>query len=184
MEKMKHKLITLSYKLYVIEDDQKGLAEMTTAEKPENFISGFGLMLDEFERQVVDLQAGNEFDFTLSADEAFGKYDPEAVLELERDEFVVDGHFDHEHIYKGAFVPLENEVGDRFMSRVTEVGENKVKLDLNHPYAGKSLQYVGQVLETRDATDEEIVNLIKGGGCGSCAGCDDEAGGSCCGHCH
>ena len=180
---MQHKVITLSYKLYVIEDGHKGLAEVTTADEPERFISGFGLMLDEFERQVTGLQPGDEFDFTLSAAEAFGDYDPEAVIELERDEFVVDGHFDHEHIYEGAFVPLENSVGDRFMSRVIEVDENKVKLDLNHPYAGKSLQYVGQLIDSRDATDEEIVSLINGGGCGSCAGCGDGEGGTCCGHC-
>ena len=66
--------------------------------------------------------------------------------------------------------------------RVVEVGEEKVKVDLNHPLAGESLFFKGEVIENRDATEEEINHLMKHltGGCG--CNCDDCEGG--CGHDH
>ena len=79
--------------------------------------------------------------------------------------------------------------GQRFNGRVLEVGDQKVKIDLNHPLAGETLQFEGKVLENRDATENEINQLIKHltGGCGGCGGgnCGDCGGGDCdCGNCN
>jgi FKBP-type peptidyl-prolyl cis-trans isomerase SlyD len=79
---------------------------------------------------------------------------------------------------------LQNEEGQRFNGRVLEVGEEKVKIDLNHPLAGESLHFKGQVLENRDATEAEVNQLVKhltgGCGCGSCGGdCGSNCGGNC-----
>ena len=141
-----------------------------------------------------------KYNITLVIDEAYGDYHDEYVLDLERDVFSINGHFDHEHIYKNAIVPLQNEEGHRFNGRVLEVGEDKVKVDLNHPLAGEELHFEGTVLENRDATEAEIQHLMKhltggcGGNCGDCGGgCDDGCdcdhdhhhdGGCSCGHCH
>ncbi|MDE7085226.1 MAG: peptidylprolyl isomerase, partial [Prevotella sp.] len=79
---------------------------------------------------------------------------------------------DHEHIYPAAVIPLQNEEGTRFYGRVLEVGTDTVKVDLNHPLAGQKLQFKGKVIENREATNEEIQQLIKQltGGCGGCGG--------------
>jgi FKBP-type peptidyl-prolyl cis-trans isomerase SlyD len=118
--------------------------------------------------------------------------------------FCINGHFDHEHIYKDAIVPLQNDQGERFNGRVLEIGEEKVKMDLNHPLAGETLYFEGTVLENREATKEEVDHMMKhltggcGGHCDSCGGgCDhDDCGcghdhdhehhhdGCGCGHCH
>ena len=184
---MKHNFIILSYKLYTISDGKKGLVEQTTADRPFDFISGFGIALDEFERQVEGLEPGTAFDFTLTADQAYGTYDDERVVSLDREVFTLDGRFDHENIYEGAVVPLQNEQGDRFMGIVSEITDTSVVVDLNHPLAGKSLQFVGEIIENREATDEEIVSMINRGGCGcSCGDCEgNEKGEGCgCGKCH
>jgi FKBP-type peptidyl-prolyl cis-trans isomerase SlyD len=95
--------------------------------------------------------------------------------------FCVDGRFDHEHIYADAIIPLQNEEGKRFYGHVLEVGEDKVKVDLNHPLAGEKLIFEGKVLESRDATNEEIQHLIKHmtGGCSGCGGHCGDCGGDC-----
>lgn len=177
---MEHKFITLSYKLYTISEGKKGLIEQTSADEPFEFISGFGIALDEFERQVVGLEKGAEFDFTLTKVQAYGEYFDDRVVDLDREIFCIDGKFDTDHVYTGAAIPLLNEQGDRFMGRVIDITDEKVVVDLNHPLAGQELQFVGQIIDTRDATEEEIIKTINGGcGCcgGDCGGCEEDGDG-------
>ena len=92
-------------------------------------------------------------------------------------------------IFAGNVVPLMDSEGHRLNAQVVEVTDSHVKVDLNHPLAGCDLNFVGEVVEMRDATNEEIqglINMMSGEGC-SC-GCDS-CGGDCeggCegGHCH
>lgn len=198
MEK-KNKYMEVSYQLFV--DGEKGLEMMeeTSKERPFQFITGFGVALDAFEQQVIDLEKGASFDFSIPQDQAYGDYNEELVLDLDREVFSINGHFDHEHIYEDAVIPLQNEEGQRFYGRVVEVGEEKVKVDLNHPLAGENLTFKGTVLENREATAKEIEHLVAhlSGGCG--CGCHHDHDGDCncdsdcdhdhhdgcgCGHCH
>ena len=180
METPKHKYITVEYTLYTVEGDKRELVEQTSKGNPFQFISGFGITLDEFEKRTVDLEEGTDFDFTLTKEQAYGEYEKERVINLGRDVFCINGHFDHEHIYKDAIVPLQNEDGNRFYGRVLEVGDDNVLMDLNHQLAGKELNFIGKITENRDATDAEIQAMINrlsgegcGCGCGDCGGCDD-----------
>lgn len=189
MEKPQNKYIAVTYKLYTVENNENELIEETAAGRPFQFISGFGITLEAFEKQIEGLDKGADFDFTLTKEEAYGDYEPARVLDLEREMFCINGHFDHEHIFKDAIVPLQNEDGNHFYGRVLEVGTDKVKMDLNHPLAGKTLNFKGHVEENREATTDEIqgmINRLSGEGCG--CGCDDCGGGcgdeGCGGHDH
>lgn len=194
MENPKNKYITVDYQLYTVDGEERELVEQTSAGRPFQFISGFGVTLEAFEEQIAGLDSGAEFDFTLTKDQAYGDFEPARVISLGREVFSINGHFDHEHIYKDAIVPLQNEDGNHFYGRVLEVGEENVRMDLNHPLAGKTLNFKGRVTESREATTEEIqamINRLSGEGCG--CGCHD-CGGDCdcggeeghCGgdHCH
>lgn len=185
MEKPQNKYIAVTYKLYTVENNENELVEETAEGRPFQFISGFGVTLEAFEKHIAGLEKGADFDFTLAKDEAYGDYEPARVLDLEREMFCINGHFDHENIFKDAIVPLQNEDGNRFYGRVLEVGTDKVKMDLNHPLAGKTLNFKGSVVESREATNEEIqgmINRLSGEGCG--CGCDDCGGGCDDGGCH
>jgi FKBP-type peptidyl-prolyl cis-trans isomerase SlyD len=98
--------------------------------------------------------------------------------------FCIDGKFDHEHVRIDAIVPLQNQEGDRFMARVLDIRDDVVVMDFNHPLAGRDLQFVGSVVESRDATEAEVDRLIRqltgADGCGQCGGC---GGGGGCGDC-
>lgn len=187
MEKPQNKYIAVTYKLYTVENNENELVEETAEGRPFQFISGFGVTLEAFEKHIAGLEKGADFDFTLTKDEAYGDYEPARVLDLEREMFCINGHFDHENIFKDAIVPLQNEDGNRFYGRVLEVGTDKVKMDLNHPLAGKTLNFKGSVVESREATNEEIqgmINRLSGEGCGCGCGCDDCGGGCDEGGCH
>ena len=191
MDNKQSKYITVSYQLHSIDENgAKHLEEQTQQGQPFQFISGFGFTLDGFEQRIVDLEPGAKFDFTLSPAEAFGEYDEEGVHKMKREAFCINDHFDHENIYPGAVITLMDEEEHRFMARVEKVEEDGVTIDTNHPLAGQTLQFTGVVLENRDATKEELQNLINQighecCGCDDCEGHDHEHEGGCgCGHCH
>lgn len=185
MEKKKNRFVAVSYRLYIHDENGKHLVEETKVGQPFSFISGFGFALDAFEEVVTNTPEGKSFDFTLTTEQAYGEYHPEYVLDLDRETFLVDGHFDNSHIYKDAIIPLQNEEGHRFNARVLEVGSSKVKVDLNHPLAGEELTFEGVVLESRDATEYEINKLIQHmtGGCDGCGEACEGCGGGCNGGC-
>lgn len=196
MEEKKNLFIATTYKLETIENGEKKLIEEATEERPFVFISGFGIALEAFEKNLVELKKDETFDFTLMQEEAYGAYIEDRVLDLDREMFCINGHFDHDNIYVDAVVPLQNEDGNRFMGRVLAISDDKVKMDLNHPLAGKDLNFSGKIIESREATNEEIqqiINHMSGEGCGcGCGECGDdcnhdhsEEGCGCgCGHCH
>ena len=185
-----NKYIAVSYKLNTVDGNEKELIEEATAERPFQFISGFGVTLEAFEREIIDIEKGGTFCFQLNKDEAYGDHEPSRILDLEREMFCINGHFDHENIFVDAIVPLQNEDGNRFYGRVLEISADKVKMDLNHPLAGKTLEFKGTVLENRDATNDEIqhmLNQLSGEGCDCgchCGDCGDDCGGDCGGHHH
>lgn len=179
MEQQSHKYITVAYELFA--DNEQGIHELiekAPVEHPFQFISGLGVALDSFETKVKDLAAGETFDFTLSVDEAYGPYVDEHVVELDKQIFCVDGHFDKKAVYPGCVIPLVNADGNRFQGIVLEVKTDKVVVDLNHPLAGKALHFRGSIVTSREATADEVqgmINMMSGEGCG--CGCDDCGGG-------
>jgi len=194
MDKKQSKYITVSYQLYSIDKDgRKHLEEQTQQGQPFQFVSGFGFSLDAFEEHIVDLPQGSKFDFTLPPADAFGEYDPDGVQKVPREEFCINGHFDHENIFPGAVITVQmkgdEDDGRRYRARVTEVGPDEVTIDMNHPLAGMTLQFMGLVLENRDATKDEIQNIINQlshecCGCDDCEGGEGHESGCGCGHCH
>ncbi len=70
--------------------------------------------------------------------------------------------------------------GYRINGVVLEVTDNDVKMDFNHPLAGKDVRFKGNILTVRDATPEELkpqTCCCSGGDCGE--GCGEGCGDSC-----
>ena len=72
--------------------------EKATSKEPLRFVFGLGQMLESFEKQLVTLQPGDTFDFTIPSGEAYGEYDDDHVIELPKSTFLVNGKFDTEMI--------------------------------------------------------------------------------------
>ncbi len=178
-----NKIYSIAYKLYTITDGVRDMEEEAPASDPFIFISGFGTTIPGFESHIADLDKGAEFNFTLSKAEAYGERYDERVIDLDKQIFTIDGKFDDKHIQEGAIIPLQNEDGNRFMGQVVSIGDTTVRIDLNHPLAGCELNFVGSVIDCREATNEEIQQMINslnggcGGGCGNCSGGCDNCGG-------
>ena len=162
MENKTNKLIAAHYQLFTINDNgERKLVEETSQEQPFVFITGFGAALDALEEKLQDLERGAKFDFELDKDQAFGEYEPKRVIDLNKEMFCIDGHFDSKNIFKGAQIPLKNEDGNFFIATVLEIGDSKVKVDLNHPLAGNRLNFKGYIIENREATKEEMQTTLQ-----------------------
>ena len=185
MESNNNKFIRVSYSLYDTTKEGDGnevLIEKTDDQRPFIFVSGMGATLPAFENEILKCKQGEEFDFELTPDQAYGEHIEERVIELDKQIFTVNGQFDAQHVKVGAILPLQNEDGNRFLGLVLAISDDKVKIDLNHPLSGKRLNFCGEILESRDATAEEVAHMAKlmsgeGGGCGG--NCGGDCGGNC-----
>ena len=188
--------VAVSYQLCTQDKEGKReTVEEATKEQPFQFVSGLGMTLDDFEAQIVPLKKGDKFEFELTPEQAYGEYEQERVIEVPKATFEIDGRLDKQYIYEGAIVPLQNADGQRFNGLIAKIGDTQVTVDLNHPLAGKTLIFAGEIVDMREATKEEITATLKmltgeggcGCGCDDCEGCGDhhEHGSHCgCGHCH
>ncbi len=173
----KYSMVTLTYDLRL--DDEHGeVVEQATDDRPLQFLYGAGVMLPKFESHLAGLREGEPFNIRLNKDDAYGEVNEEAVVELPRNVFLVNGEFDDELIQVGNTVPMMSSNGQRLNGLVIEVNNETVKMDFNHPLAGEDLFFAGKVIEVREASDEEVAQILSGGGscgCGSGGcGCGEE----------
>ena len=91
---MKKMYIAVSYDLFCGEPEE--LMERATENQPFTFYSGVGMALERFENEMLATELNGTFDFTIPAEEAYGEYDDEAVITLEKEIFMVDGKVDEE----------------------------------------------------------------------------------------
>jgi FKBP-type peptidyl-prolyl cis-trans isomerase SlyD len=180
----KYAMVTLTYDLRV--DDENGeVVEQATEAQPLQFLYGAGAMLPKFESQLAGLHEGEPFTIKLSKNDAYGDLNEDAVVELPKHVFLVGGKFDDKLIQIGNTVPMMSSNGQRLNGMVLEVNDEVVTMDFNHPLAGEDLYFAGKVVAVREASDEEVAQILSGslsgcgcgsGGCGS--GCDDDSCGS------
>jgi FKBP-type peptidyl-prolyl cis-trans isomerase SlyD len=190
MKISEEKLVSLTYDLTVAgEEGQIELMERATKEHPLSFMFGMGMMLEAFEKNVEGLKKGDKFSFILTPEEAYGEHIDENVVELPKSIFEVDGKLDEERISEGQTLPMMDAQGNRLMGSILEIKADVVVMDFNHPLAGETLHFDGEVVDVHEPTVEEIAALSHGDGCdcGSCGSDCEEGEESCCsskGKCH
>ncbi len=147
-------VVTLNYILHTIEENgEKTFVEQTTTENPLTFLYGVGMMLPKFEENISGLNSGDKISFELEAADAYGDRDDKAVAQLPADMFQEIGLPP-----VGEIIPLQDNQGNQFRAVVIEVTPEAVIADLNHPMAGKKLNFDIEVLSTREATEEELAH--------------------------
>ncbi len=176
-----NKVVNVAYELFVTtENDELELMERATPENPLNFIYGVGMMLPKFEAKLFGLSENDTFEFVLEKEDAYGEYEDERVVELERSVFEIDGKLDESIVFEGNVVPLMDSEGNRLQGQVDKVTDTHVTIDLNHPLAGETLTFKGQVLSVKEATEEDL--KVLQGGCGGNCNCNHDH--DCEGHHH
>ncbi len=149
------KVISLEYQLHV--DDENGnIIETVKEDKPFVFMHGKGNLLPKFEENLTGLKEGDGFEFKLACEDAYGLAREDAVVDIPKNVFEVDGKFDDKLIVEGNVVPMQDKDGNKFNGVVVVVEDEIVKIDFNHPLAGDNLFFKGKVLVIRDANENEL----------------------------
>lgn len=179
-----NKYVAVIYDLNVGEGEEHELMEKATREVPLKFIYGTGMMIPAFEDALAGLESGDQFDFSLTPENAYGEYNEDHVLELPKNIFEIDGKFDSEMVKEGNTIPMMDADGHRMNGSVLEVKKDVVVMDFNHPLAGETLHFKGEVVDVHEPTAEEIAAMTSSSCGGGCEGCGGGCGDHECGGCH
>ncbi|WP_223154201.1 FKBP-type peptidyl-prolyl cis-trans isomerase [Campylobacter concisus] len=141
-----------------------------------SFITGHGHIIEKLEEEVSKLKSGERATISVKAAEGCGEYNNEAIQSLPKEQFAgIDLH-------EGMELFGQNEDGSSVRVIVKEIKDDEVTVDFNHPYAGKDLLFNVEVLEVRDATeDEKATGMVAGAHTCGCGGHDHEHEHECCG---
>jgi FKBP-type peptidyl-prolyl cis-trans isomerase SlyD len=187
MEAAANRVISIIYELR--KNDQNGeIVETLSPENPLTFLLGSGNLLPKFEEKLIGLKTGQTFKFILSSDDAYGPIEENAVVPVPLSIFEVDGKTDTKLLQIGNVIPMMDREGRRLNGVVKSIESDTVTMDFNHPMAGSSLHFKGEVTEIREATEEELQHGhihqscgCSGGGCGDGSCSTDKSNGEGCG---
>lgn len=125
--------------------------ESSRGRDPIAFLYGHGGIIPGLEPAFEGKAAGDSFEVTVAPEQAYGARRENLTQRIPKK------HFGKAHLAPGATVVLQTNQGPR-MVVVQKVGMSVVDVDLNHPMAGKTLQFAIDVAEVREASEEEIAH--------------------------
>lgn len=149
-------VVTLTYELKEGTADGE-LMEIMNVKYPFQFLFGNGNLLPAFEQNIKGLRAGDNFEFLLKANEAYGQPEEGNVVNVPKTAFMVDGEIPEGLLNINQQVTVQDDTGDKHTGTILEFDENNVRVDFNHYMAGKDLHFKGTVLDVRKATVDEII---------------------------
>jgi FKBP-type peptidyl-prolyl cis-trans isomerase SlyD len=157
MQISEDKAVAVTYYLTANKDNQpEELIEQTTPDHPFVFLYGYGGVLPDFETNLNGKQKGDKFDFKIKAKEGYGIFEKDYVVQVAKDAFMVDGAFDDSRVKLGEDIEMNDAEGNQLVGKVLQITDTFVEMDFNHPLAGFDLHFIGEVLEVRNATQEEL----------------------------
>jgi FKBP-type peptidyl-prolyl cis-trans isomerase SlyD len=159
MKITKHAAVTIHYRL----SDQQGLLIESSFEgEPMVYLHGTENLIPGLEAELEGKIVGDKLEANIPAEQAYGLYH-----EGLKQEVPIDAFGDVEDIVPGMRFIAETEMGQRPV-QVVEVKDDVVVVDGNHPLAGQALNFSIEVLEVREATEEELAHghVHAAGGCG------------------
>lgn len=164
-----HIVVSLNYTLTV---DGK-VIDSTDGSNPLEYLHGHRNLLSGLEHALAGLACGEAKEVFLPAKEAYGLIDPQAFVEIEKAQFPPNFEFKI-----GRDLRVQDDEGRIHIATICEINADTVRLDLNHPLAGKDLLFQATVVGLRAPTQDEL----NRGRIGGCSGCSSSNCGS--GDCH
>ncbi len=122
-------------------DDGKIFDKVDNKENPFKFRVGSGQVLPKFEESLLGLRVGDKKSIRLTSDEAYGPVNDSLVVELPRN--LIDSKVE---LSKGKKLVFRTPDGHNVYAVVKDFNDSTVKLDMNHPLAGKNLNFEIEVV--------------------------------------
>jgi len=126
------------------------VADTSEGREPLAYLHGSGNIIPGLERELIGMQVGESKDVVVAAVDAYGEKDDSAFMDVPREQFPPEIP-----VEIGTEIQVQNQSGQPMYARIDQVGEQTVKLNFNHPLAGKELHFAVKVVEIRQPTAEE-----------------------------
>jgi FKBP-type peptidyl-prolyl cis-trans isomerase SlyD len=97
------------------------------------------------------MKIGDSKKVTVPPTEAYGEIDPENIIDVPRSEFPAEIPLE-----PGTELEVKNADGEVLSAIINSVSDDAIKLDFNHPLAGKALAFDVTIIDLRAATEEEL----------------------------
>lgn len=111
---------------------------------PLEFEVGGGQVIPGFDQAVTGLGVGETREVEIAPEQAYGEPREDLVVDVERDQFPEDAD-----PAVGQQVQVQVAPGQNRVATIREIGDEAIKLDLNHPLAGKTLKFDVELVEIR-----------------------------------
>ncbi|MFA4875014.1 MAG: peptidylprolyl isomerase [bacterium] len=128
--------VTIKYSLKV----DGAVVDSSEGDDPLTYEQGEGQIIRGLEEKLVGLNAGEKKAVTIVPEDGYGERDPDAVKKVLCEEFQDVSALKVGSIVRGAVG------GQEFQAIVTEIGDAEITLDMNHPLAGKTLEFEIEVV--------------------------------------
>lgn len=154
----KNMVVSVNYELKVDENGELVIADKSEG-NPLVFLHGAGMLLPEFEQNVLGKTIGDTVIFQISAENGYGLRNEQDVVAIPVDSFKdKEGKLDTSIVKVGSVLPMMDQNGHQFQGVVCDVTDEVVVMDFNHPMAGKDLHFTVTVIDVRPATEEELTH--------------------------
>ena len=161
-----NKVVTFEYTL---KNDSGEILDSSENNTPITYLHGSGNIIPGLEAELEGKKIGDKFHASIEPEDAYGIRLEELVQTIERDRF--------SHLPKievGMQIQAYDEDGMQILT-IVGISDTDVTLDGNHPMAGQRLHFDVEIIDMREATEEEIeFGLDTGCDCGDahdCSGC-------------
>ncbi len=111
---------------------------------PLSFEVGAGQMIQGFDEAVVGMKNGESKRITLAPEEAYGPRNEELLIDIPNSNFPEDMKLE-----VGMMLQMSNQEGQPVPATVAEINEESVKMDVNHPMAGKTLNFEIEIIDIK-----------------------------------
>jgi FKBP-type peptidyl-prolyl cis-trans isomerase SlyD len=140
-------VVTLDYTLTV--DGE--VVDSTAGIDPISFLQGYENILPGLENELNGLKIGDQKKVFITAKDAYGEIDADSIVDVPRADIPKDIP-----LKPGIELQVSNEDGELMDAVITSISKDSVRLDFNHPLAGKDLNFEVTVVDLRAAEAEEI----------------------------
>lgn len=145
-----NKVVTLNFTL---KDDEGNILDSTETGGLFSYISGKNMILPKLEEAVNNMIIGTRKQLKFEAKDGYGDYNEDAVQVVGKENFPEDFILE-----AGMEYMASNPDGVQMPFIITNVEDETVTIDFNHPLAGKNLNFDIELVDVRDATPEELAH--------------------------
>jgi len=135
---------------YTLKNAEGSVLDSSSGSDPLAYLHGAGNIIPGLESALEGKEAGEKLAVTVEPGQGYGDRDERLVQDVPRAAFK-----DVQELAPGMQFQAQGPQGTRLVV-VTQVAEEMVTVDANHPLAGQTLHFEVEVAEVRDATAEEL----------------------------